>query len=408
MRRSAAVLALVSLFSSVGVYLAHDWFHEVLLPALKLSAAAGDALGGFIIILTAYIGQRAISLVFFRDTEHGSTLAVQQMQQANQKMQAELGELDLLASTDKLTGAWNRRRLEETANNEMNRLKRYKHPLCLLIFDIDFFKTVNDRHGHNVGDQVLVELAEHVRSILRTSDSLTRWGGEEFVVLCPNTTLSTATLLAERLRAKIAGATFPEVKQITISIGVAECLHEETWEQWFQRTDAALYRAKSCGRNQVKVAQETPRRDITGESVSANFVRLVWHKAYECGHEVIDRQHQALFNDANNLLNAILTQQPTDEVGLIIDTLIRDVVQHFHDEETIITAAGYPGDMEHSNAHRELVNNAVMLVNQFRAGTLNTGELFHFLAVDMVARHLLCADREFFPYLEVQPAGSVR
>ena len=102
-----------------------------------------------------------------------------------EKLKIVIGELDHLASTDKLTGSWNRRRLEETIRNEMDRLKRYDHPLCMMMFDIDFFKKINDCYGHGVGDSVLVELATQIRSSLRTSDSLTRWGGEEFVVLCP-------------------------------------------------------------------------------------------------------------------------------------------------------------------------------------------------------------------------------
>lgn len=175
-----------------------------------------------------------------------------------EKVKVIIDELDCLASTDKLTGSWNRRRLEEAVKNEMDRLKRYGHPLCLMVFDIDFFKKVNDRYGHGAGDQVLVELAVQTRSFLRTSDSLTRWGGEEFVVLCPNTALSAVVLLAERLREKIASANFPEVEHVTVSVGVAECVSGETWEQWFQRADEALYRAKSGGRNQVQIAPETP------------------------------------------------------------------------------------------------------------------------------------------------------
>jgi diguanylate cyclase (GGDEF)-like protein/hemerythrin-like metal-binding protein len=318
------------------------------------------------------------------------------------KLKVVIDELEHVASTDKLTGSWNRRRLEESVRSEMDRLKRYDHPLCLMVFDIDFFKKVNDRYGHGVGDQVLVEFAAQIRSSLRTSDSLTRWGGEEFVLLCPNTTLSTATLLAERLRNKIAGANFPEVGNITASVGVAECVSGETFEQWFQRADEALYRAKSGGRNQVQIAPEAPNRTGMGENVAANFVQLVWHKSYESGNDVIDREHQGLFVDANELLAAILSGRPVDEVQTLVDTLIRDVVKHFQDEEAILDAAGYPGTAGHAAIHRELVSDAVVLVDRFHAGTLGIGELFNFMAHDVVARHMLGADREFFPYLEAR------
>jgi diguanylate cyclase (GGDEF)-like protein/hemerythrin-like metal-binding protein/PAS domain S-box-containing protein len=323
-----------------------------------------------------------------------------QLQQTNQELQRTLVELDRLASTDKLTGAWNRRRLEEAVINEMDRLRRYDHPLSMMIIDIDLFKKVNDHHGHAVGDQVLAVLAAVVQSTHRATDSLTRWGGEEFVVLCPNTTLSTSAMLAKRLRERIAKAVFPAVKNITVSIGVAECMSGETWEQWFKRADDALYLAKACGRNQVQIAPETPHRVGVGENVSANFVQLSWHPAYECGHTLIDAQHRALFGHANNLLAAILSGRPADEVATVIDALIRDVVQHFQDEESIFTAAGYPGAAKHAAIHRQLVDSAVILVGRFHAGTLGIGELFQYLAHDVVARHMLGADREFFPYLE--------
>jgi len=246
---------------------------------------------------------------------------------------------------------------------------------------------------------VLKQLAKLLQSNVRTMDSLTRWGGEEFVVLCPNTTLSCATIFAERLRDKIALAVFPAVINITASIGVAECLTGEVWEQWFARADRALYHAKGCGRNQVQFAPESAQRVGAGENVSANFVQLAWHPAYESGHPLIDRQHQALFGHANMLLAATLCGRPTDEVVTVVDGFVRDVVQHFKDEERIFTAAGFPGAPQHAAIHRDLVDRAGQLVGHFHAGKLGIGELFQFLAHDVVARHMLGSDREFFPYL---------
>lgn len=328
--------------------------------------------------------------------------SMERLQQTNQELQKTLVELGRLASTDKLTGAWNRRRLEETVLNEMDRLRRYDHPLSLMIIDIDLFKKINDHHGHAGGDQVLAELVVLVQAALRATDSLTRWGGEEFIVLCPNTTLSSVAMLAERLRAKIAGAVFSAEGNITASIGVAECMSEETWEQWFQRADTALYRAKANGRDQVQVAPETPQRGGVGEKVSANFVQLAWRAAYECGHPVVDDEHRALFGDVNNLLAALLSARPADEVSALIDTLIRNVVEHFQDEEAVITTAGFPGAEGHASIHRKLVDRAVALSGLFHAGTSDIGEVFQFLAYELIARHILGADREFFPYLEAQ------
>jgi diguanylate cyclase (GGDEF)-like protein/hemerythrin-like metal-binding protein len=326
--------------------------------------------------------------------------ALEGLQRTNQELQKNLTELDHLASTDKLTGTWNRRRLAETLVNEMDRLRRYNHPLSLLIIDIDFFKKVNDLHGHTAGDQVLVTLASVVQSSLRTSDSLTRWGGEEFIVLCPNTTLSTATVLAERLRECVAQVAFEAVGKVTVSLGVAECMGNETWEQWFKRADTALYRAKDGGRNQVQFASEVPAQLDAGENVTANFVKLSWHPAYESGNTEIDDQHRGLFRDANNILGAMLSGRPPDEVAALVKTLLDDVAEHFHDEEATITAAGYPGARMHAKMHQKLVDDASGLAQRFEAGTLNIGELFKFIAHDVIARHILKADREYFPYLK--------
>jgi diguanylate cyclase (GGDEF)-like protein len=278
LRRGSALLLLVGLLSSMGVYFGHAWFHGHLLPSIGIEPALGDALGGFAIILVAYLGQRLTSLVLFQDTELGNIRSVQRLQKAHQEIHSELTALDRIASTDKLTGCWNRHWLEEIAKGEMDRLKRYDHALSLLILDIDFFKKINDRYGHNVGDLVLAGVAEQIKSFLRLSDSLPRWGGEEFIVLCPNTKLATALVLAERVRERISMIDLPTVGNITISIGVAECLPGESWDSWLHRADTALYFAKKCGRNQVQHAPETPSCESMAEGFGSNVVKLTWHQ----------------------------------------------------------------------------------------------------------------------------------
>jgi len=324
------------------------------------------------------------------------------LRKRNQELEVSLAEVECLAGTDKLTGAWNRRRLEEAVNSELERMQRYGHPLSLLVLDIDLFKHVNDNYGHAAGDRLLVELSGRIRSVLRSTDSLTRWGGEEFVVLCPNTALPMAAVFAERLRGAIARTDFSVGESATVSIGAAECLPGETWELWFHRADAMLLRAKASGRNQVRVAPEIPMRAGATEEGPSNLVRLVWQRAYECGHEVVDHEHKALFGDVNDLLATIMSGRPVRETGAIADILIRDVSQHFQDEESIIAAAGYPRAARHAALHRALVARALILVERFRAGEANMGEIFQFLAHDLIARHILRADRDFFSYLQRQ------
>lgn len=193
-------------------------------------------------------------------TRQALLAAKEETEIANRALQAANRDLYRLSTTDALTGAWNRRRLEESLADEIERLKRYGHPVSLLVCDIDFFKKINDTHGHAVGDQVLIRLAAVIRAALRPMDSLTRWGGEEFVVLTPNETLESAVAIAERLRAMIAESDFPAVGRVTVSVGVAECMPDESWEQWFERADAALYRAKAEGRDRIRTAPEAPVR----------------------------------------------------------------------------------------------------------------------------------------------------
>lgn len=185
-------------------------------------------------------------------------LALQQAKEAadraNQALQAANAELQRIATTDALTGAWNRRQFQHLLEVEMASAARRGSALSLLMFDVDHFKRVNDRHGHQVGDQVLVRISELTQRQLRTEDALARWGGEEFVVLLPHSTAAEATRLAERLRSLLADCTMPAVGRISASYGVAQWQPGEMPDSWFRRLDQALYRAKAAGRNRVELA----------------------------------------------------------------------------------------------------------------------------------------------------------
>lgn len=173
---------------------------------------------------------------------------------ANRALQGANTELQHLATTDRLTGIWNRLYFDEAVDAEIERANRYGEPLSLLLFDIDHFKAINDTHGHLLGDQVLIELTRRVRQHLRSGDVLARWGGEEFVALLPHTRAEDALHLAEKLRGLIAEEPFPAVGQVTSSFGVAQFQPSETIDLLLTRVDDALYAAKDGGRNQVRLA----------------------------------------------------------------------------------------------------------------------------------------------------------
>jgi diguanylate cyclase (GGDEF)-like protein len=158
-------------------------------------------------------------------------------------------ELERLANTDRLTGVCNRRALDVVLTAELDRARRYESSLSLLFFDLDHFKRVNDLYGHVVGDQVLRDFVSQLRDMLRDSDILGRWGGEEFIVVCPETKAGDIINLAERIRTKIEGFKFAQAGKVTVSIGIAELAADDHIRDLIDRADQALYEAKRSGRN---------------------------------------------------------------------------------------------------------------------------------------------------------------
>lgn len=161
-------------------------------------------------------------------------------------------ELRQAADTDSLTGLANRRAVQLALESWQRQRSRYGIPASLLLVDLDHFKSVNDRLGHQAGDQLLVQVAEVLRRRGRDTDLCGRWGGEEFVMLLPHTHAADAMIVAEAVR--VAIATAGQHTAVTASIGIAELQAEESQENWIARADAALYQAKSAGRNRVVMA----------------------------------------------------------------------------------------------------------------------------------------------------------
>ncbi len=156
---------------------------------------------------------------------------------------------------DPLTGVHNRRALNERLTEELARSRRFGHPLALLMLDVDHFKAINDRYGHQTGDQVLTVIGRCLREHVRRIDFVARYGGEEFVILLPETDREGARRFAERLRQAVAALELGgELASPTVSIGVAVSREADTPDSLLQRADAALYAAKRAGRNRVMVA----------------------------------------------------------------------------------------------------------------------------------------------------------
>lgn len=168
------------------------------------------------------------------------------------RTQLQRRELKRLATTDSLTGAANRRTLNDQLTVAINEHQRFGRAYGLILLDLDHFKQINDNHGHYAGDQVLAGLMPLLRSMLRQSDQVFRFGGEEFIVLLADIKPADLSKLAEKIRSGIAQhLTTPDGSHLTTSIGVAMLQPGENWEAWLHRADMALYQAKHEGRNKV-------------------------------------------------------------------------------------------------------------------------------------------------------------
>ena len=186
-----------------------------------------------------------------------------------------------LSGIDSLTQIPNRRKFDERLKQEINRCERYALTFSLAMFDIDFFKQINDRFGHKLGDDVLVEVCSLVKSQIRSSDFLARWGGEEFLIILPGQSLASAKNTAEKLRQLIEYHTFPKKIKLTVSFGVTEFLDQDTPQDIFARSDQNLYHAKSSGRNRTVtdnvtdgLSKKTAENDFRGADDSAASISL--------------------------------------------------------------------------------------------------------------------------------------
>ncbi len=156
--------------------------------------------------------------------------------------------LERLSSTDALTGVFNRRKYDQDLGKEISRAQRYKLPLSGIMLDLDNFKRINDDYGHLAGDSVLVRLCSYVRTLIRRNDQIYRWGGEEFIIILPNTRLIAATQLANRIQSFLKKADFSPANKVACSFGVASWNEYEIADSFTSRLDQLLYQAKKKGK----------------------------------------------------------------------------------------------------------------------------------------------------------------
>jgi diguanylate cyclase (GGDEF)-like protein/hemerythrin-like metal-binding protein len=399
-----------------GEGIANDRFADVYLPGQldgpglrRLARAPGSAWqpvhlqrrdGRHIVAYAQAIALADGVLLVFEETR-GAMLA-----RDNDRLRKRVAELESLSATDALTGAGNRAQLERQIDVEIRRAVRSGQPVSLILLDVDRFKRVNDRYGHLAGDDVLKEFVGRIRQRSRDTDSLFRWGGEEFAVLATSVGYRGGAALAEGLRRIIAATPFAKVGPITASLGVTEHIEGESAESWFQRTDEALYAAKSAGRNRIHV-DRVGSSDLHAHRTGTALLRLYWLEAYECGEPSIDAEHRELFDLGNALIAATMDRHSEPLAWRwALDSMLAHLVKHFRDEEVLLEERGYGPLAQHRHAHAVLLSQAAEVKAAVERGEATLGHLVNFLAYDVIALHLVKTDRDFATRLRGDGAST--
>ena len=329
-------------------------------------------------------------------------------------------QIRALAFHDQLTGLPNRRLLIDRLEQALATGRRNGLIGVLMLIDIDYLKPVNDTYGHAVGDQLLVDVAHRLKACVRETDTVARFGGDEFVIVlnCSNSSETEAVALseviAEKIRASLAQTYKLIIKrrgkpaaaieyQCSASIGVTLFRHHDMAHvEILKRADTAMYEAKRAGRNTIRyipASLKSMANTSASKPVPINFVQLVWRSTHECGIATIDERNRALFTDVNTLFGHMLSDAPRDESAALVDALRTSIEEHFSIEETLLASVGFPELDEHVALHRQLIVRAAALSEGLRTGHLASGDVFQLLVHELLAQHLLNADRRYLPYL---------
>ena len=300
-------------------------------------------------------------------------------------------ELTLNAMMDKLTNLYNRHYLYQVVGNYMEYADRYEVPLSVLILDLDFFKRVNDTWGHPIGDEILKMTAKMMKEAIRESDILVRFGGEEFLVLMPQTSIEGAIVVAEKIRMAIEEANHPITGKITASLGAAERMKMESFRHLYYRVDKALYEAKETGRNRVVASDK-------GKELEVGVLLIEWKKEWESTNEIIDNQHQKIIAMANQVINLYLEATSKKEIENQLNKLLELIAEHFKTEEYILKEINYPGYAHHEELHHKLLAKSLKVKELVHSTEVTPSAFYSFIMDDVIVGHLEDEDAKFFSY----------
>ncbi len=295
------------------------------------------------------------------------------------------------ALLDKLTGLYNRNYFDNVIKREFSRADRVSAPLSIIYFDIDKFKLINDNYGHDIGDEILITVAQIVKMNTRETDITCRWGGDEFILILPNTKIDDAHFVAEKIRFAIEDFTFSREISITVSLGIAQRVIGEYYSSLFRRVDKALYYSKDNGRNQISLSSYTDD-DLN--------LKYSWLDSWNSGNQVIDNQHLNLIDITNKLSEVFsIKNEVTDQIIELCDSLVEDCENHFKYEIGVLRASNYPDVDNHEIIHKELLEKVSKVKKGFLKGNIGLRPYLNFIFNELIINHLVEEDHKFFDYV---------
>ncbi|MDQ0202666.1 diguanylate cyclase [Pectinatus haikarae] len=295
-----------------------------------------------------------------------------------------------MATRDSLTTLYNRAYFAKICEKKVKENLAADLPFSFILMDIDHFKTVNDQYGHLKGDYVLRELAKVLKENLRNSDIIGRWGGEEFTILMDNATVESSTEVAEKIREVIEKHCFNGIRQITVSIGVAQWQKGDDREILFRRLDHSLYLAKLTGRN--KVVSNAELHMIQGDKP----MTIEWGLFFKSGNDKIDADHSKLIGMLNKFIYLCFDKNKKKEMDNLLIEFAQEIVDHFDREEEILKDYKYQNYKDHKNVHAELVTKTLKLLKNYNDNNLEPINVAKYLVQEVVIGHIVRHDFNFY------------
>lgn len=292
---------------------------------------------------------------------------------------------------DRFTGIYTREYFNYRLKEEVSHGLRNDEPIGMIFFDLDHFKHVNDVYGHSAGDDVLLEVVKKIKSIIRSEDVFARWGGDEFILLLPNTNLESAKFISERIRNEIESLEINKAYDVTASIGCSQWKPKEYIESWFLRTDQALYDSKNSGKNKVTVSDYHVEKNILS--------RMDWDETTNSGSSMIDDEHKAILERCNVIVETALEQSSFDETLRHVEQLLIEMQQHFDDEIKLLYEVNYPDVESHTRIHEGLLNQTRKILQKTIQREISAVEFFTFLVLTVVEGHFKNEDVKYFEYI---------